>query len=95
MNSDLSSVVYEYEQILLGKNKAFVNSFDNDLPNEKVIAYLWQYVIEELLHWTPQQAVSYMTMETVHQLHLQNTIKKISTPPGISNEKIPLYILSL
>lgn len=95
MNSDLSSVVYEYEQILLGKNKAFVNSFDNDLPNEKVIAYLWRYVIEELLHWTPQQAVSYMTMETVHQLHLQNTIKKISTPPGISNEKIPLYVLSL
>ena len=95
MNSDLSSVIYEYEQILLGKNKAFVNSFDNDLPNEKVLVHLWRYVIEELLHWDSQQAVSYMTMDTVYQMHLQNTIKKIQTPPGISSEKLPLYVLSL
>ncbi len=95
MNSDVSSVIAEYEQILLGKNKSFVNSFDNEIPNEKVVVALWRYVIEKLLHWTPQQAVNYMSMETVHQMHLQNTIKKISTPPGISSEKLPIYVLSL
>lgn len=95
MNSELSSVIFEYEQILLNKEHSFTSSFDNDLPNEKIVAHLWKYVIEELLHWTPQQAANYLTMETVKEMHLKNTLKRIETPAGITYEKIPLYVLSL
>lgn len=96
MNAEKSSIIYEYEQILLGKNKAFVANFGTNLEqNEKIIVNLWRYVVEELLHWTPQEAVEYLTMETVEQLHLQNTIKKIKTPMGISKSQLPKYVLSL
>ena len=96
MNVERSSIIYEYEQILLGKNHAFVANFGaNTEQNEKIIVYLWRYVVEELLHWTPSEAVTYLTMETVEQLHLQNTIKKIDTPAGISKSQLPKYVLSL
>ena len=97
MKPEQASILYEYEQILLGKCHSFTNSFTEDKErNQKIVIFLWKYVIENLLCWTPQQAADYLTPDTVKQLHLKNTISdKINFPYGLSDKIKPLYVLSL
>ncbi len=83
-----STVIYEYEEILLGKKSSFLSCLGDDEKNgsmsvvpmkeiKRRIGYVWRYAIENLLGWTPQQALVYITDDIVKQLCLDKTLKKI------------------
>ncbi len=91
-----STILSEYEQIMLGRKTAFTSSFtENNHENVQAVIILWRYVIEEMLGWTPQQASNYLTKEIIERLRLKNTLKKIELPVGVGFAKAPKYVLSL
>ncbi|MCR5670682.1 MAG: hypothetical protein K6G10_06720 [Butyrivibrio sp.] len=69
------SVIYEYEQILLGKRKGFTASF-HDSPEENRIAvgWVWRYAIEKILGWTPEAALKNVNAEVIDALKLKPTL---------------------
>lgn len=75
-------VIYEYEDILMGKRKNFGTSLDGNKKeiSEKVGA-VWKYAVVHLLKWTPQQAVKYLTYDIVKMLCLDKTFNKMNFKP--------------
>lgn len=77
MTRDDSFAIYIYETLLLRKaeNDRAVNvtqQFDMFSPGEKckAVGAIWRYAITELLGWTPQQALTYLTEDIVKLLSL-------------------------
>ena len=69
-----STIIYEYEEILLGKKKNFAWAFDCSITEKrKVIGIIWRYAVTHLLHWTPQEAAELMTQEIAKTLKLDKT----------------------
>lgn len=78
-----NDVLYEYESILLGKQKIFLLSFDDQTP-EKHAAFraVWQYAIEKILKWTPEEALINMDKAIMEDLKLDRTLKCIGLNPS-------------
>lgn len=83
MNID-NSVVFEYEQILLGNaevlNQSIQNS-DNDVSitqrdREYAVIVCLKYVIEDLLHWTPEDAMRNLTEDLLVMFKLRPQLDK-------------------
>ncbi len=75
-------IIYEYERILLGKEKNYSLTFhsdEDDAAKLKEIGCIWRYAISRILGWTPQEAKKYLTADIVDMLML----------PGADTELIP------
>ena len=69
---DKSEVLYNYEELLIGDAKQFKSCFiDASYADRcKGVGYLFRYVVEELLEWTPEQAVLYLDMNIIEAFKL-------------------------
>ncbi len=73
-----STVIYEYEEILLGKKNSFLASLKGDgYEIRRRVGDVWRYAITNLLGWTPQEAVTYLTDDIVKTLRLDKTLKGV------------------
>lgn len=82
MKDNYNVNVYEYEQILLGKEKKYIFSFKGTYEENLIEAgNIWRYAITHLLKWTPAQAETHLTGEIVHKLKLDSVYKKIPIDP--------------
>jgi len=71
-------ILYEYEDLLMGKRKSFEIAFTDSVEwNKKAAGIIWRYAIETLLGWTPEQALIYLNQELVKSLKLDKTLVKI------------------
>lgn len=72
-------ILYEYDQMLLGKAKNFKISFQgspNSEQNKRELQIVWRYAFEKLLGWTPAQAIELVNNELVVSLMLDVTLSK-------------------
>ena len=72
-------ILYEYDQMLLGKAKNFKISFQgspNSEQNKRELQIVWRYAFEKLLGWTPAQAIELVNNELVVSLMLDITLNK-------------------
>ncbi len=84
MNLD-SAIIFEYEQALLGNSVSALNRAilrpDNDIPisdrdREYAVLLDLKYAIENLLHWTPEEAAKNLDNEMLTLLKLKPLINK-------------------
>lgn len=72
-------ILFEYEDVLMGKKKNFDVSFSKNAGDpEKVTGIIWRYAVEKLLGWTPEQALMYMNQKLIKALKLDLTYCRIN-----------------
>lgn len=97
---DIKTLTIEYENILLYsyENRNISNAYfsgDKKSKEKKVIA-LCRYLIEEILHWTPQEAKDYLNWSIIKKFQLDTLILKfLKFPPGIIPETDIFYLVHL
>lgn len=104
---DKRSLITEYENILLGKEKR--EGKKNNTPrisafyfkgskrtSTNAMIILYKYMIEEIMHWTPYEAKALLTKDIIQKTKLDwLTERYISFPPGLPEEKKCYYIVHL
>lgn len=90
------SVVFEYENILLGKKKCYSHSFNGtDKERRQAFGYLWNYIITHLLKWEPEDVPIHLTKELIYQLHAEQSFKHIDRRIGTIKNINYQYLLAL
>lgn len=88
------AIVYEYEELLLGNRKTFGGSLSQDTVSaEHAVQVLFKYVIEDILHWSPDDAAAYLTWHLIKQLKLDVLVKHLEYPQGLSKQKDIDYLI--
>lgn len=73
-----SLILFEYEEVLMGRSRNFEVSFRGTLEDRrKTAGVVWRYAIENLLGWTPEQALLYLNQDIIKMLKLDLTYVKI------------------
>lgn len=73
-----SLILFEYEDVLMGKRRNFDVSFSGTLEERrKAAGVIWRYAIEKLLRWNPEQALIYLNQDLIKKLKLNLTYPKI------------------
>lgn len=90
-------IIYEYEQMLLGKKNMIDSEIFNRSAygNEKLALEIFRYAIEEILKWTPKEAFNCLNAEIVTILKLKNIAKYIEFPPEFNPSKDYGYIAAI
>lgn len=78
-----SAILFEYENILLGKKTGFASYFFQHSPerNENTALSVIKYALETYLRWTPVQSYASFGKETVKLMHLDGLLRFIRFPP--------------
>jgi len=74
--ADANANILEYERILLGLQDKYWATFQNAIgspASKKELGIIWRYAISELLRWTPEEAVKYLTTDVVKTMKLHTT----------------------
>ena len=89
-------VIYEYELLLLGKNKTFPTFYfqASDAQNERVALSVFRYAFDTYLRWTPEQLRFNLTYDIVSMLRLTPLLKYIIYPPEADRSKDMYPIVS-
>lgn len=90
----ISDVIYEYENILLGKKRGFGSTyFDlSEEQNELTALLVFHHAIDRYLKWTPEQVKECLNWEIICRMKLASLMKHIRFPAESDREK-DLYIL--
>lgn len=90
----LSDVIYEYENILLGKKKAFSSTYFelSDDQNEQLALAIFRHAITRYLRWTPTQVRECFDWTIIYRMKLNSLMKYIQFP-NESDEEKDLYVL--
>lgn len=71
---DESTVIFEYEEVLLGHKLNFMYSFSGPKPDkERAVGIVWRYAVTDFLGWTPEGALKYMDEPLAKLLCLDRT----------------------
>lgn len=89
-----SDIIYEYENILLGKKKNFSTTYFELSPeqNEKMALSIFKHAIEKYLRWTQKQVSECLDWSIIRRMKLSSLMKYIRFPAESDQEK-DLYIL--
>ena len=85
-------VVLVYERLLNGKAKALSQFFFQPNKINERITILIKYVVEEKLQWTPEQAITKLTMDVLNQYKLKGILKYIKVPPEYDENNLAYVI---
>lgn len=78
-------IIYEYEQILLGRKQKYIYSFVGaDTQKERAAGIILNYAITKILRWTPEMAKANLTFTIIKDLQLEPVIKNL----GIKAKKL-------
>lgn len=94
MNKQL---LYEYEELILGKRKIFSNSFFNStqINSEANISEVLRFGFEIFLKWTPEEAFRYITPEIAKRMKFDVLFPYMNLPCEIDIEKDLFYLAYL
>lgn len=92
-----TSLMFEYELILLGKKNSFAPYFFNYNAeyNEKIALEVFKYAIEDFLGWSPEEAQLYLNMDILKIMKLDTIVRFIRFPAELNLEKDLFYIAHL
>ena len=92
-----TSLMFEYELILLGKKNSFSPYFFNYNAefNEKMALQVFKYAIEGFLKWTPKEAELYLNENIINLMKLDSIVRFIRFPAELDPNKDFFYIVHL
>lgn len=85
----ISDVIYEYENILLGKKRGFGSTYF-DLPdeqNEQLALAVFHHAIKHYLRWTQRQVEECLDWNVITRMKLNSLMKHIKFPVESDKEK--------
>lgn len=82
------SIIMTYERILNGEQKTFSPYFFQPQHRKEKVTVLLQYMIEEKLGFTPEEALEKLTMQHMIDWHLQCVLKYIEKPVEFLDEDV-------
>lgn len=90
----ISDVIYEYENILLGKKKNFTTTYFelSAEQNEKTALLVFHHAIKHYLRWNQKQVEECLDWNVIRRMRLCTLMKYIRFPAESDREK-DLYIL--
>lgn len=90
----ISDVIFEYENILLGKKRGFGSTYFelSDDQNEQTALMVIHHAIDHYLCWTQKQVEECFDWEIINTMKLQSLMKHIRFPAESDREK-DLFIL--
>lgn len=74
-----------YEDLLLGKHLHFYLSGSDKEKEQDALAII-RYIVNDLLHWTPKEAMECMTPYIASRMHMEKLMTYITLPIGVSEE---------
>lgn len=83
----------KFEEYVIGKLPRFYLTGDKDEQERKALSII-EYVIRELLEWSPKEAYNGLNDEVSQKLHLDTLIKYVKSPAGIASETNYHYIVA-
>lgn len=94
--SALDNLIYEYQNVLLGKSKASrvpLAVWQNDERYNSDLAerFLREYVVEKMLGWSPYEMYKKFNRSVIRQLHLSPILGKIILPTEAIREDYFVY----
>lgn len=79
--------IFEYYKIMMHQQKNYSYIMGGSKQEQKeALGHVWRYVIEEVLHWTPEQAFVYLDSELVKELKLKGTLSILKDEMHESND---------
>lgn len=95
-NELIRSMYTDYADYLLGKKKQVVLQayFKNETAriDEEMAIALFRYAVKEVLRWTYNDVVKYMSLRVINDLGLLTAYNKLTFPPELSRESNPYYV---
>lgn len=90
----IDGVIYEYENILLGKKKNFATTYFelSDEQNERTALAVFHHAINNYLRWTPKQVEECLDWTVIKRMKLLSLMKYIRFPSE-SDRETDLFIL--
>lgn len=86
--------VSRYENLLLGKNPHFYLSGDAKDKERDALA-LFQYIIRDLLNWSPAVAMDNISPDIANKMHIDKLTSYIVLPVGMSRKEDLDYIVHM
>ena len=74
MKNEMSAYIYEYEEVLLGRAKFSYTFSGSEIEKKDAFRVIWEYAITDILGWSPEEALLYMTKDVVKTLKLEKTL---------------------
>lgn len=92
--SDTNTIIAEYEDILMGKEKEFSQGYFGfkSAQNEVIALKVYKYVFEVLLRWEPNAIAKGINMELLKKLKLDKLLPYIEFPLELDKTKDLYYI---
>ncbi len=81
--------IARYEQFVLG-NRPFYTNGDKEQKKEDALAVI-RYVIEEVLHWSPSDAMNHLTDEIAKDTGIDSCLRYLPFPKDIDEEDYLRY----
>ena len=90
----ISDIIYEYENILLGKKKNFSTTYFELSPeqNERNALLIFHHAISTYLKWSPKQVEECLDYEIIRRMKLSPLLRYIQFPAESDREK-DIYII--
>lgn len=91
----INDTIYEYEQTLISQSSQMPEYLFDYQPIfvEKIALTVFKYVIEEYLHWTPEEAAVYLTYDVVKKMKLEQLLNKIRFPCEYNPTEDLVYVV--
>lgn len=91
------SLLYEYDEILLGNKNSFSNYLfgGTEESKERLALQVFRCAIENYLRWTPAQARDYLNEKIIEKMKLDTVIKHIRLPVELDPSRDYFYIAHL
>lgn len=93
----MDSIIYEYEEILLGQKTGFTTAYFmySDECNHRTALAVFRHVFETYLKWDPEDIKERISWDILERMKVNSLVRYIMFPPEIDEEKDLFYIASL
>ena len=93
----MNAIIYEYEDVLLGKKTSFSNVFfiNTQRENQKNVLLVFKHAFEVYLKWTPYEIYELISWDILKRMKLDTLVKFINFPPELDATQDLQYIATL
>ena len=93
----MSPVIYEYEEILIGKEQKYTKEIFDSSPeeNERITLEVFRYAFDTYLRWDIDYLRKYLTLDVIEQLQLTSLLKYIRFPSELNKKQNMDYLVDV
>lgn len=83
------------DQKSLANSGIFSSSAEYKEKNKEIALSIIQYAIEDILQWTPEEAINRLNVNVINEMKLDDAIARLNLPDGVILDNDYSYVLSM